>query len=127
MDEISTCLPMKALVQIKHGESKDDLFAISSGKDYECNREICWNIIYIFTGQYELPVSCMKQPDHQFLLRKPNDTFIQLLKKEIISNPMKSVALMIGMVLLNEGEDVDTAHMEAYSYDTIGKLYGISV
>ena len=40
---------------------------------------------------------------------------------------MKSVALMIGMVLLNEGEDVDTAHMEAYSYDTIGKLYGISV
>jgi len=40
-------------------------------------------MIYIFTGQYELPVSCMKQPDHQFLLRKPNDTFIQLLKKGI--------------------------------------------
>lgn len=63
----------------------------------------------------------MQEPWHQFLLRKSNATFIKLLKEEMISNPMKSVAPMIGMYRLREGEEVDVAHMQAYLYDTIGK------
>lgn len=52
-------------------------------------------------------------------MRQVDEVFVASLAKEMLANPTKDVTPMIGL-LLEEEEDFDKLHPEAYTYEIIG-------
>ena len=46
--------------------------------------------------------------------------FIKSLKTEMLNNPIKAVAPLLVLVDMEQGEQYDAHHPEAYHYETIG-------
>lgn len=72
------------------------------------------------SGQFNLPVSCLKEPTAARLVRPVDRVFVECLKQEMLANPTTDVAPMIGLVRLQPGVVFDKLHPEAYTYETLG-------
>ena len=46
--------------------------------------------------------------------------FINLLKTEMLNNPIKAVAPLLVLVNMEQGQQYDAHHPEEYRYETIG-------
>ena len=67
-----------------------------------------------------LPVSSLFEPPEQLLVRDKSDVFVEVLKKEMVANPIGDVQPLLCIVRLKEGEKFDGALKEGYKYYTIG-------
>lgn len=73
---------------------------------------------YVQIGIFELPLTCLKEPDPKRCLREPDRMFIERLKDEMKANPTSLVSPIVG--LLQSGQEFDKKHPQAYTYETIG-------
>ena len=76
--------------------------------------------MFIHLGCYEISVSCLVEPRKENMLRDPDPTFIETLKKEMLDNPTNLVSPIIGLVRLRLGEKFDSKHPNSYKYESIG-------
>lgn len=65
-------------------------------------------------------MNCLVEPSKLHLIRPPDRNFLQSLKNEMLTNPVKAVAPFLVLVQLEEGQQFDAHHTEAYRYETIG-------
>ena len=64
----------------------------------------------------------MREPSDTYRLRDLNTAFIQHLKDEMRANPVHSVSPLIGMITVDSDEDIDSNHIEGYTFETLGQL-----
>ena len=70
-------------------------------------------------GYYELPISCLIEPPTQRLLRPVDAIVIATLKEAMQKNPSKDTAPIVGLVVLQEGQEF-VEDKESYEYETLG-------
>ena len=64
----------------------------------------------------------MREPSNTYRLRDLNTAFMQHLKDEMRVNPVHSVSPLIGMITVDSDEDIDSNHIEGYTFETLGQL-----
>ena len=67
-----------------------------------------------------LPVSSLKEPPSNILLRDKNEMFIETLKREMLDNPTGDVQPILCIIELNNGQEFDPTFKDGYQYITIG-------
>lgn len=65
-------------------------------------------------------MSTLNEPPKELLLRLKNETFIDVLKEEMLENPTRDVQPLLCIVRLKNGEEFDENIKEGYTYETIG-------
>lgn len=75
---------------------------------------------YTHAGYFMLPVSSLKEPSSDILLREKNAPFIESLKKEMMENPTGDVQPILCIVNLKDDHKFDPHLKEGYKYTTIG-------
>ena len=63
------------------------------------------SFVSTFTGYYNLPVSCLIEPPATRLLRPVDELFVKSLKLAMKANPSTDAAPIVGLVVLNEGQN----------------------
>lgn len=71
-------------------------------------------------GYFELPVSCLIEPQPCRLLRNIDSQFVERLKQNMITNRSTDSAPIVGLVTTPDGEKFDHSKKESYLYETIG-------
>ena len=73
-----------------------------------------------YSGNFNIPVTCLLPPDKEYLVREADEMFIECLKHEMLQNRTCDVAPIVVTVRLSYDEQFDIKHPKAYTYDTIG-------
>ena len=69
---------------------------------------------------FQIPVMKLVSPATSRLIRTPDETFIEMLKAEMLTNRMNEVSPIIGVVQLKSGELFHKENATSYMYECIG-------